>query len=69
MIQKLVLSRVSAPVEISDGVYRGLLSSGNMRYLAEHQLALHELYASMRRNDRGVLHKISRQIAMLGTSM
>lgn len=36
MIQTLTLSGLPAPVEISDDVYRGLLSSGNMRYLASH---------------------------------
>jgi len=69
MIQTLTLGGLPAPVEIPDDVCRGLLSSGNMGYLARHQTALHELYASMRRNDKGILGKISRQIMMLGAGM
>lgn len=69
MIKTLARSGLPPPVEISDDVYRGLLSSGNMRYLEGHQMRLYELYASMRRNDQGVMDKISRQMAMLGTSM
>jgi len=69
MIRALARRNLSAPVEISDDVYRGLLSSGNMRYLARHQMGLYDLYASMRRNDQDVMDKISRQMAMLRTSL
>lgn len=39
---------------IADNVYNGLLSSGNMRYLMDHQNSLYLLYVSMRRNDPDV---------------
>lgn len=69
MIKTLARRGMPASVKISDDVYRGLLSSGNMRYLARHQLRLYDLYASMRRNDRGVLSRISAQMVMMGTGM
>lgn len=69
VLKTLARRNLPVPVEISDDVYRGLLSSGNMRYLAKHQTGLYDLYASMHRNDQDVMNKISKQMAMLGTSM
>ena len=69
MLETLTREGLPPRVEISDDVYRGLLSSGNMRYLAPHQKSLHALYASMRRNDHGVMEEISRQIEVLRASM
>lgn len=47
------------------GVYRGLLSSGNMKYLKERQNALYHLYVSMGRNEKGVVESISEQMSEL----
>ena len=48
-----------------DGVYSGLLSSGNMKYIKEHQVTLYRLYASMARNEKNVVDAISEQMRVL----
>jgi len=50
---------------IVDGVYSGLLSSGNMRHLMDHQESLYHLYVSMRRNEPDVSDGIRSQMASL----
>lgn len=49
-IQKGIRDRPST----IDTVYSGLLSSGNMRYLMDHQESLYHLYVGMRRNEPDV---------------
>jgi len=50
---------------ILDNVYNGLLSSGNMRYLIDHQSSLYQLYAGMKRNDPDVVTDIRQKIQNL----
>jgi len=50
---------------IADNVYNGLLSSGNMRYLMDHQNSLYLLYVSMRRNDPDVAIDIRKKVESL----
>lgn len=50
---------------IINGVYNGLISSGNMKYLKERQIALYRLYASMARNEADASDLISEQMREL----
>lgn len=50
---------------ITDVVYNGLLSSGNMRYLIDHQNSLYLLYAGMRRSDPDTVPEIRKKIKNL----
>lgn len=50
-----------------NGVYNGLISSGNIKYLRERQIALYRLYVSMARNDASAIDLISGQMKELQT--
>lgn len=48
-----------------DTVYSGLLSSGNMRHLMDHQDSLYHLYVGMRRNEPDVSAGIRKKMKSL----
>lgn len=50
---------------VINSVYNGLMASGNMKYLKEHQITLYRLYVSMTRNDTNAIDLISTQMREL----
>lgn len=49
-----------------DGVYRGLLATGNIRYLRKHQEALYRLYSTTRADDPDLLSALEDAIGSIG---
>jgi len=57
--------RRASPMRV-DGVYRGLLASGNIRYLRRHQEALYRLYSTTGADDPGLPAALEAAIVEIG---
>jgi len=57
--------RRATPMRVDD-VYRGLLATGNIRYLRRHQEALYRLYSTTRADDPDLLSALEDAIVSIG---